>query len=166
MILVFFSPYLRLATFEGFKMSSLNYISLRGFDFFLKFFVFFVPDYTRQTTFFLAPSHCAPVLETLSFYDNFPVLETLSFYDIFPVPETLSFYRFSLYLLLLNNPPLSFENFSLKKGGGLLSPKVPLCFSPIFFYMFAKYSCVFTISLIIPLPISLISFFLCCMVFI
>ena len=48
----------------------------------------------------------------------------------------------SLYLLLLNNPPpLSFENFSLKKGGGLLSPKVPLCFSPIF-YMFAKYSCV------------------------
>ena len=44
--------------------------------------------------FFLAPSHCAPVLETLSFYDNFPVLETLSFYDIFPVPGDFEFLRF------------------------------------------------------------------------
>ena len=40
---------------------------------------------------FLAPSHCAPMLETLSFFDNFPVLETLNFFDIFPVPGDFEF---------------------------------------------------------------------------
>ena len=46
-----FSPYLRLATFYGFKMSSLNYMSLRNFEFFsffLEILCFFVPHYTRQ----------------------------------------------------------------------------------------------------------------------
>ena len=46
-----FSPYLRLATFQVFKMSSLNYMSLRHFEFFslfLEILRFFVPHYTRQ----------------------------------------------------------------------------------------------------------------------
>ena len=90
--------------------------------------------------------------------------QTFSIYTLyFYIFSALPVHSSTFYCLI--TPPLSFENFSLKRGG-LLSPKVPLCFSPIFFYMFAKYSCVFTISLIIPLPISLISFFLCCMVFI
>ena len=88
-----FSPYLRLATFQGFKMSSLNYMSLRDFEkfsVFLEILCFFVPHYTRQI---LKKSdekrndHVFPKLNEPSCFLQIFVLENnifYIFYSLFP----------------------------------------------------------------------------------